>query len=123
MSKNSGPKRTKKKAPLKRSLVFFCSCCAAAILLFLSGFNLKSLSSTRVLGLKDEAQSENPSEEVSFWEDFLAKSPTYFDGWVELSYVMSSLGNIEAARVAFDKAVEINPNSEKLEELKNLLRK
>ncbi len=123
MSKYSGPKRTKKKAPLKRNLVFFCSCCAAAILLFLSGFNLKSLSSTRVLGLKDEAQSENPSEEVSFWEDFLAKSPTYFDGWLELSYVMNSLGNIEAAQVAFDKAVEINPNSEKLEELKNLLGK
>ena len=123
MSKNSGPKRTKKKTPLKRNLVFFCSCCAAAILLFLSGFNLKSLSSTRVLGLKDEAQDVNPSEEVSFWEDFLAKSPTYFDGWVELSYVMNSLGNIEAARVAFNKAVEINPNSEKLEELKNLLRK
>ena len=123
MSKNSGPKRTKKKAPLKRNLVFFCSCCAAAILLFLSGFNLKSLSSTRVLGLKEEAQGIYPSEGVSFWEDFLAKSPTYFDGWLELSYVMNSLGNIEAAQVAFDKAVEINPNSEKLEELKNLLGK
>ena len=123
MPKKSSPKRTKKRAPLKRNVVFFCSCCAAAILLFLSGFNLKSLSSTKVLGLKDEAQSLNPSEEVSFWEDFLAKSPTYFDGWVELSYMMNSLGNIESARVAFDKAVEINPNSDKLEELKNLLGK
>jgi cytochrome c-type biogenesis protein CcmH/NrfG len=121
MPKISGPKRTKKKTHLKRNLVFFCSCCAAAILLFLSGFNLKSVTYTRVLGLEDEAQSPSPAEEVSFWEDFLAKSPTYFDGWVELSYLMNSLGNVEAAQVAFDKAVEINPNSEKLEGLKNLL--
>jgi len=122
MPKNSGPKKAKKRAHLKRNLVFFCSCCAAAVLLFLTSVNLKSLSSTKVLGAED-IQRENPSEEISFWEDFLAKSPTYFDGWVELSYLMDSLGNKEAAGVALDKAQEINPNSDKLEELRNLLGK
>lgn len=121
MPKISSPKKAKKRAHLKRSLVFFCSCCAAAIVLLLSGLNLKSFSYTKVLGTEAEAPPTNPSEEVSFWEDFLAKSPTYFDGWVELSHLMISLGNTEAAGIALNKAREINPNSDKLLELGNLL--
>jgi cytochrome c-type biogenesis protein CcmH/NrfG len=123
MPKISSPKKAKKRAHLKRNLVFFCSCCAAAIVLLLSGLNLKSLSSTKVLGLEDEASVLHQSEEISFWEDFLAKSPTYFDGWVELSHLMISLGNKEAAEIALSKASEINPNSDKLLELGNLLGK
>ena len=103
--------------------MFFCSCCAAAIVLFLSGLNLKSLSYTKVLGAENVTQNQNPLEEVSFWENFLAKSPTYFDGWVELSFLMISLGNQEAAEIAFNQARDINPNSDKLEELRNLLGK
>lgn len=122
MPKNSSPKKTKKRAYLKRNLVFFCSCCAAAILLFLTSLNLKSLSYSKVLGAED-VEAVNPSEEISFWEDFLAKSPTYFDGWVELSSLMNSLGNEEAAQMAFNKAREIKPNSDKLEALENLLGK
>ena len=87
----------------------------------LSSINLKSLSYTKVLGTEVEAPLANPAEEVSFWENFLAKSPTYFDGWVELSHLMMSLGNQEAAGVAFNKAREINPNSDKLQDLGNLL--
>lgn len=122
MPKNTGPKKTKKRAYLKRNLIFFCSCCAAAILLFLTGFNLKSLSPTKILGAED-VEAKDPSEEVSYWEDFLARNPTYFDGWVELSYLMNTLGNTEAAQVALNKAKEINPNSDKLEALENLLGK
>ena len=123
MPKISSPKKAKKRAHLKRDLVFFCSCCAAAIVLFLSGLNLKSLSYTQVLGAEDETPIVNPSKEVSYWENFLTKSPTYFDGWVELSQLMISLGKQEAAEVAFNKAQDINPNSNKLEDLRNLLGK
>ena len=123
MPKISSPKKAKKRDHLKRNLVFFCSCCAAAIVLFLSGLNLKSLSYTKVLGAEDVTPNQSPSEEVSFWENFLAKSPTYFDGWIELSHLMISLGNEGAAEVTFNKAQDINPNSDKLEELRNLLGK
>ncbi len=123
MPKTAGPKKAKKKANLRSNFVFFCSCCAAAIVLFLSGINLQSFAYTQVLGAQDEAQAESPLLEVAYWESLLEKSPTYFDGWVELSYLLISLGNKEAAAVTFNKAVEINPNSEKISPLRALLEK
>jgi cytochrome c-type biogenesis protein CcmH/NrfG len=121
MPKITSPKRSKKKAHLKRNLVFFCSCCAAAIVLVLTGVNLRSFAANQVLGAKTEAPINTSSEEISFWENFLAKSPTYFDGWVELSQLMLSLGNKPAAEMAYNKAQDINPNSDKLGELRRLL--
>lgn len=123
MPKIASPKKAKKKAYLKRNFVFFCSCCAAAIVLLLSGLNLKSFSYTQVLGVQDESQNESQLQEIFFWENLLSKSPTYFDGWVELSYLMLSLENKEAATLTFNKASEINPNSEKLDSLRALLEK
>jgi len=120
MPKNSSPKKAKKGNPRKH-LVFFCSCCAAAILLFLSGSNLKYLSYNKVLGAETEIGEQTLSQKISFWEDFLAKSPTYFDGWVELAYLMLSLENKDGAIVAYGKAQAINPNSEKLEDISQLL--
>ena len=102
--------------------MFLCACCACLILLTLSLINLNSfVDNKRVLGVSYEQPVRNVSSEIAFWQEFLAKNPTYFDGWIELAGLKFEAGNKETGYSALNKARQINPNSEKLKILEESL--
>jgi hypothetical protein len=88
-------------------------------LLLLSSLNLHLfLKQDRVLGTASKTQ---PFNEISFWEDFLSVNDDYLDGWVELAKLKAEAGKIKEVKEILIKIEEINPNSQKLLELKNSL--
>ena len=102
----------------KNPAIFLCSCCAVIFLLFIAGFNFEKFlaSQRRVLGIETQNQiyeQELLKEQKIYWENFLAENPTYFDGWIELANIDLKLGNLEEAKLSFEKAKTINPNSSK----------
>ncbi|MEK7112191.1 MAG: tetratricopeptide repeat protein [Patescibacteria group bacterium] len=101
----------------KNPAVFLYSCCAVIFLLFIAGFNFENfLASKRVLGTETQNQiyeQELLKYQKIYWKDFLAENPTYFDGWIELAQIELKLGNLEEAKLSFEKAKTINPNSSK----------
>lgn len=124
MPKNSvQPKRSsKKRFGLKREIMFICACCACLVLLTLSLINLNSfVDKERVLGVAYEQPVQSVSSEIAFWQEFLAKNSTYFDGWIELATLNFEAGDKESGYSALNKAHQINPNSEKLRMLEESL--
>ena len=60
---------------------------------------------------------ETGTEEKLFWEDFLAKNPQYFAGWIELAKIYYTEGNKDAGSSALIHAQKVNPNSEEIRTL------
>jgi len=56
--------------------------------------------------------------EITFWQNFVNSNPSYFDGWVELSTLKLESDDIQGSLFAYQKALEINPNSTRLSELR-----
>lgn len=109
-----------KTASKKFASVFF-TYLAVCILLALTIFNLKLYFgankdvSSQVLG----EESDKLKEDKLFWQEFVSDNPTYQDGWIMLAKTNLALGYIEEAKAAFEKAKEINPNSEEISKLNN----
>jgi hypothetical protein len=79
-------KMTRKAA--KQLLIFM----AALFVLLLASVNIKNyLAPKKVLGTKIQVGATE-----KFWQDFLAKSPDYIPGWIEIGRI--------------DKVKEIDPN-------------
>jgi len=124
MPKNSAQtkKSSKKRFGIKREIMFLCACCACMVFLTLSLINLNLfVDNKRVLGVSYEQPVRNTSSEIAFWQEFLAKNPTYFDGWIELAGLKFEAGDKESGYSALNKARQINPNSEKLKMLEESL--
>lgn len=69
------------------------------------------------MGIKIETDTKTVlSFEKSFWHAFLKENPSYLPGWLELAKIEVQLEDIEAARQALNKARDIDPNSDLLEE-------
>jgi len=99
-----------KPADLNPNLLFLLSCVTVVAILLLTSFNLTNyLVPKKVLGT--EIDTAEVLKEKDFWNEFLAKNPTYYDGWIELSKIESELGDTQKAKDCLDKAREINPNS------------
>lgn len=73
------------------------------------------------MGAQTETKS-NLSEE-SYWKEFLSNNPTYFDGWIELTNIEIVTGNKDAANKAFLAAEKINPNSDKIIQLREEIKR
>lgn len=75
-----------------------------------------------IAGSKIEINATTPLlQKKFFWEDFLKENPTYLQGWIELAKTQVQLENPSAARKAFEKAIEIDPNSELVNEAEKSL--
>lgn len=103
----------------KQKTVYLISGLFVFIVMLISLLNVNSIFTKpkmEVLGATDTVK-----EEIMFWEGFLKENPTYMTGWVELTKLEIERGNFDAARLYFDRAQTIDPNSEILEELKEEL--
>lgn len=118
--KTARPKKTASKYNFKKDLVYLCSCCAAIVLLLLTGFNInKFLESKKVLGTAvDVSGIQN---EKTYWLQMVSQNPTYRDGYLELAVIDNTLGNKEESLIYFQKAKSIDPNSQKISEVRKLL--
>ena len=95
--------------------------CCVIVILALSLFNLFlyiTLPFENVLGDNTNANIKSGLiDEKIYWINFLEKNPGYFQGWIELTKINLKLDKLEEARGTFQKAREINPNSEAISEL------
>lgn len=104
------------------NLVFISSIFTTVFILTLSIVNLKYyFTNLNVLGAQTEVDY-NLSEETH-WKSFLSQNPTYFDGWVELTKMEIKIGNKNAANEALLTAEKINPNSEKIIQLREEIKR
>src|SRR3972149_10625863 len=112
--------KSKTKHDFKKDIIYICSCCAAIALLTLTSFNLnKFLNNQKVLGATiDTSGIEN---EKVYWEKLVTQNPTYRDGYLQLAIIDNVLGNKEESLMYFQKAKSIDPNSEKISEVKRIL--
>ena len=111
-------KTSKNKAPHKNEFVYLFVVLGTIILFFLTTFNLDHyLEAQKVLGSTTTISSSR--NEIVFWEVFLYENENYIEGWLELAKLKIGEGDINGARQALAEVEKINPNSEKLMELRN----
>jgi hypothetical protein len=111
------------KSSFRKEFVYLCSCCAAIVLLVLTGVNFNGyLTSNKVLGASSDQQAyyETLIEETTFWQNFLITNPDYFNGWVRLIDLNLAINNQAAAKTAYREASRIDPNSIKLQKYRSI---
>lgn len=112
------PAKANKKNPLKNELAYLLVVSGTIILFFLTAFNLdRYLETKEILG--STTTISNSRNEIAFWEVFLYENENYIEGWFELAKLKIDEGDINGARQALAEVEKINPNSEKLMELRN----
>lgn len=58
---------------------------------------------------------------IQKWQEILEEKPNYRDGWLKLALYLIKVGRINEAQEALQKAKELDPNYEVIEELEKLL--
>jgi hypothetical protein len=105
---------SKTKLTYKHS-IYFLLCISVVVLLLLSALNIseyflhKQVLGAETKNISNQAELLNERE---FWEKFLEKNPTYYEGWIELANIELLLGNTDISSNYILKAKEINPNRE-----------
>lgn len=81
------------------------------LVLLLTILNLqKRPLENRVLGINTEINKTELIQEKEYWDDFLAKHPTYIDGWERMSEIEFMLGDYNSSEKSIEVANRINPN-------------
>ncbi len=93
--------------------------CFLFLLLCLSIFNISFFINSKPKILF--AKTDDRDQKVKLWKAFTTEHPDYFEGYVELSKLELVKGNFEEAMKYYLIANSINPNSEKVIELKKRL--
>lgn len=89
----------------------------SVFVLSLSAFNIQTYFSPQRVSTTVHAARDTYQEELAFWTDLAFKHPDYIDAWLALAELDKKHGNFEKAKVWINKAKEINPNSEKVQEV------
>ena len=58
---------------------------------------------------------------ISGWEKVLEKYPNYRDGYLQLAYFYYKLGEDKKAKENLKKSLGLDPNNEKIKELKRII--
>jgi len=58
---------------------------------------------------------------ISQWEETLEKYPDYRDGYLQLAYFYYKLGEDKKAKENLKKSLDLDPNNEKIKELKGII--
>lgn len=110
---------------ISKFIFYYFSCCMAIFLLFLAGENLRSfLFRNQVLGAEINIQFQKNNEllqEKEYWENFVSQNPSYLPGYIKLVNINFELGDRNSAIINLIKARQINPNSEEVKSLEEVL--
>jgi tetratricopeptide (TPR) repeat protein len=101
----------------QKLLIIFVVCC------FLAAFLAISLDLWANLVEKRRIDQERVVlvEELKYWNDFLDKYEIYPDAYIKTSILQYKLGDVMSAKELVEKALSLNPNSEKGIKLKEFL--
>jgi tetratricopeptide (TPR) repeat protein len=77
-----------------------------------------SLRAESVLGATNDASDEYNRQQIAYWEKIVKNYPTYVDGYLKLSVLYSERGDKKQASKNIDLALNVDPNSEKVRQLK-----
>lgn len=95
------------------------------LLLFLGGGIIIFLSITNLIfwfaNKTAEAKIQPIKNEILYWEGVVEKTPTYRDGYLKLATLYWQLHDDKKAKENLDKASEVDPNSEKIKDLRKQL--
>jgi len=86
----------------------------------------KQVIGERVLGVQDEVRETIKAEleeKVEFWKQVVEREPAYVEGWIRLATYSWRLRKDELAREYLNQAVELDPNNEVVEKLRQLMEK
>lgn len=75
------------------------------------------VKTNNVLGVNNKIIDETPQmlqNQKDYWLSFLEQHPGYLDGWIELTRISLEQGDEVQAKIYFNKANEISPNSSKI---------
>lgn len=126
MAKAAQKKSSSKKSNIKKQFILLCSCCAVGLVLLIAGFNLDSFfDGRRILGSKtqmEEDASVKLTADKEFWNKFLQENPNYFEGWIELAGLYIESEEFDLARLALERAKQINPNTRLIRNLEEKLK-
>lgn len=108
------PPKVRKVEQTKRSWLLWV--CAALILLF-------AISNLGLFVRNEYAKWQKaPIEaEIKQWEEVVAKTPTYRDGYLKLATLYWKLRQDDKAKAAIEKSIEIDPNYDATYELEQKL--
>lgn len=108
------------KISYKNYFLHYLSCLAVVFILTLTTLNInKFLNDRKVLGVA--VDNEKILTEKEYWLGVVKDNPTYIDGYLELAKVDVELNLNEEAKNYIQKAYSLQPNSEKITEIKALL--
>jgi hypothetical protein len=111
---------------ISKAILYYFFCCMVISLLFLTGENLRSyFSQEQVLGTETIKQIRKNNEliqEKVYWENVIYQNPSYLPGYIELINLDIELKNRNSAIINLIKARQINPNSEKVKILEEILK-
>jgi tetratricopeptide (TPR) repeat protein len=102
------------------SIRFLYLILASTITIVLFSINFASRKET-VLSTTDNFEENYLIIQKNYWQDFLVSNPEYFEGWYEISIIEAKLGQFDDAFFSINKALDINPNSEKAKTVKNTI--
>ena len=89
----------------------------AALTIYNLAYFFSKPTAKSVLG----AESNKSNVQIYYWKSFLKFQPNYIDGWLRLTEIEYDSNNMNGAVYALSRALEIDPNSEKVIGLKNKL--
>lgn len=104
-------KVTNGKRQATRNFLYFLF---ASLIIFLSITNLALWAKSEIA----QESREPIKKEILYWESIVAQTPTYRDGYLKLATLHWQLRDDEGARVYLEKAEQVDPNSEKVKEVK-----
>lgn len=101
----------KKKINKQKELLYLFSIAFTVLVILLTILNLQNIGKKEaVLGAGTENNKEELIKEKDFWEDFLAKNPTYYDGWIRISKIEFLLNENTSAQKSLEISKRIDSN-------------
>ena len=108
----SAKKKRRNKINKQKELFSLLTTSFAILVILLTILNIQHLSQkpNPVLGVSTEINFQELEKEKVFWEEFLAKNPTYYDGWKKISEIEYLLGENDSAVNSLKTANRIDSN-------------
>lgn len=110
----------KTKVSYKPFFLHYLYCLSLIIFLTIAGFNInKFINNQKVLGTSvDVTPLQN---EKLYWQQIISNNSTYIDGYLQIAKVDIELGNKSEANNFLERASNLDPNSSKIQDVRNEL--
>lgn len=117
ISKQTKNKKVTQIAKISQTSKVWLLWIGSGIILLISLLNFGLWSRNKIAGW----QRQPIEQEIAKWEEIVSNTPTYRDGYLKLATLYWKLKEDNKAKESLNRATEIDPNYEGIEELKKKL--